>query len=73
MNARLGLETVPSAGLLLETGIVTLAVGWLFNCTVKLAVPPASVVTSPATGVTVMPAASLSVFVTDTSAGFVPE
>src|ERR1051325_9344184 len=69
LNVRLAVETVPSAGLLLATGIATLAVGWLLRRTVKLAVPPASVVTRPVVGVTVMPAASLSVFVTDTSAG----
>jgi hypothetical protein len=36
---------------------------------VKLAVPPASVVPRPATGVTVIPAPSLSALVADTSAG----
>ena len=40
--------------------IVTSAVGWVLSTTVNVAVPPASVVVSPAVGVTVMPAASLS-------------
>ena len=38
----------------------------------KVAVPPASVVTSPEVGATVIPAASLSVFVAATSAAFRP-
>jgi hypothetical protein len=49
--------------------MTTSAVGWLRSTTEKLAVPPASVVVRPATGVTVTPAASLSTFVTATSAG----
>ena len=35
--------------------MVTSAVGWVFSTTVKVAVPPASVVTRPEVGVTVMP------------------
>ena len=73
VNVRLDAETVPSVGLLLDTGMTTSAVGWVLSCTVKLAVPPLSVVTRPAVGVTVMPAASLSVLVTATSAGSRPE
>ena len=70
VNVRLAAETVPSAVLLLATGIATSAVGWLVSTAVNVAVPPASVVTSPAVGVTVMPATSLSVLLADTSAGF---
>ena len=72
VNVRLAGETVPSAVLLLDTGIITSAVGWLVSRTVKLAVPPPSVVTRPAVGVTVMPAASLSVFEAETSAASRP-
>ena len=48
--------------------------GRLFSLTVKVAVPPASVVCSPLVGVTVMPAVtvSLSLFVTLTLAAFTP-
>ena len=42
--------------------------GWS-STTVNVAVPPASVVTSPEVGLTVIPAASLSLLLTDTSAG----
>src|SRR6185369_9318307 len=69
VNVRLVAETVPSVVSLEATGITTSAVGWLVRTTVKLAVPPASVVPRPATGVTVMPASSLSALVTATSAG----
>ncbi len=72
VNVRLAGETLPSAGLPLAIGIVTSAVGWLNSLTVKLAVPPASVVTRPATGVTLTPEASLSVFVAATSAASIP-
>ena len=72
VNVRLAVETVPSAVLLLATGITTSAMGWLVRTTVKLALPPASVVTRPAVGVTVMPATSLSLFVDETSAGSRP-
>ena len=64
--------TVPSAVFELLNPIVTFAVGWLVSTTVKVAVPPASVVVRPDVGVTVIPAASLSVFVTDTSLAFSP-
>src|SRR5262245_39236730 len=56
-------DTVPSAVLELDRPIVTSAVGWLVSTTVNVAVPPASVVTRPDVGLTVIPAASLSVFV----------
>ncbi len=72
VNVRLGVETVPSAGLLLATGITTFAVGWLSRRTVNVAVPPPSVVTSPAVGATEIPAVSSSRFVTPTSAAFRP-
>src|SRR5437879_6187166 len=62
--------TVPSVGSLDDKGIVTFAVGCVLSTTVKVAAPPASVVTRPATGATVMPAASSSVLVTATSAAF---
>ena len=45
----------------------------LFEAAGCLMALPASEVTSPATGVTVAPATSSSVFVTDTSAAFMPE
>ena len=44
--------------------IVTSAVGCASSTTVNVAVPPASVVTRPLVGVTVIPAVSLSVLVT---------
>ena len=46
-----------------DSAMVTSAVGCVFSTTVKVAVPPASVVTRPEVGVTVIPAASLSVLV----------
>ena len=52
--------------------MVTSAVGWVFSTTVKVAVPPASVVVRPEVGVTVMPAVSLSVLVTATSPALTP-
>ena len=61
--------TVPSLRSLLESPMVTSAVGWLASATVKVAVPPASVVVKPDVGFTVTPAVSSSVFVTETSAG----
>ena len=64
--------TVPSAVFELLNPIVTFAVGWLVSTTVNVAVPPASVVVRPLVGLTVIPAASLSVLVTDTSPGFRP-
>ena len=73
VNVRLAGETVPSAALLLESAIVTSAVGCAFITTVKLALPPASVVVSPATGVTEIPATSSSVLLSETSAASRPE
>src|SRR5881396_1927902 len=63
-------DTVPSVKSLDDNPIETLAVGWVFRTTVNVAVPPASVVVSPEVGFTVIPATSLSVFVTDTSDAF---
>ena len=72
VNVRLAGATKPSAVLLLASGITTSAVGWLPSTTVNVALPPASLVIRPATGVTVMAGPSLSVLVADTSAGFMP-
>src|ERR1044072_6885794 len=69
VNVRLAGETLPSAGLLLEIGITTVAVGWAWSRTVTVAVPPHSAVTRPAVGVTVMPATSLSVLVAGAARG----
>jgi len=61
--------TVPSLMLFENRGMVTSAVGLVLSTTVKEAVPPDSVVTSPEVGLTVMPAGatSLSLLVTLTS------
>ena len=67
VNVTLDGLTVPSAVFEPLRPIVTFAVGCDVSTTVNVAVPPASVVVSPLVGVTVMPAASLSVLVTDTS------
>src|SRR5437762_8351730 len=72
VNATDGTEIVPSPGLLLERPIVTFASGWLVSTSVKFAVPPASVVTSPLVGETLIDAVSLSRFVSATSAGSRP-
>ena len=69
VNVKLAGETVPSAVLLDERPRVTLAVGCELSTTVKVAVPPASVVVSPDVGVTVIPAVSSSLLVAETSAG----
>ncbi len=61
-------ETVPSAVLLELKLTVTLAVGLEVKRTVKVAVPPASVVCNPDVGVTIKPALSSSTLVTETSA-----
>ena len=66
VNVRLDTLTVPSVVSLELRPIVTSAVGCDVNTTVNVAVPPASVVVRPKVGVTVMPAASLSVLVTET-------
>ena len=65
--------TVPSVTSFEIKPIVTSAVGCEVRTTVKVAVPPASLVVSPDVGVTVMPAVSLSRLVTDTSDAFRPE
>src|SRR5437870_5481146 len=58
-------ETVPSAVLELDRPIVTVSVGCELSLIVKVALPLASVVTKPDVGFTVMPATSLSRFVTE--------
>ncbi len=65
--------TVPSVRSALVTGSVTFATGCVLRTTVNVAVAPHSPVSRPAVGATVIPAMSLSVFVADTSAGFMPE
>ena len=72
VKVRLAGEVVPSAVLLDERPIVTLAVGWEFSLTVNVAVPPASVVLRPEVGLMVNPAVSSSLLVADTSAGLRP-
>ena len=57
VNVRLAGATVPSVGSLELSAIVTSAVGCVVSTTVKVAVPPASVVVRPVVGVTVMPGA----------------
>ncbi len=64
-------RTVPSVASLDEMPTVTSAVGSASSTTVNVAVPPASVVL-PLIVETVMPDASLSVFVTVTSAALIP-
>ena len=56
MNVRLAGKTDPSVGSLDDSRIITLAVGCVLSFTVKVAVPPASVVTKPEVGLTVIPA-----------------
>src|SRR5262245_2789 len=65
-------DTVPSLGSELESPRLTLDDGWLVSTTVKVALPPASVVVSPDTGSTAIPRASSSRFVTATFAGSTP-
>ena len=55
VKVRLFGETVPSVVSLLERATVTVAVGTVLRATVKVAVPPASVVVRPEVGVTVKP------------------
>ena len=71
MKVRLEGLTVPSLVSELLTATETLDVGWLFSLTVKVAVPPDSVVL-PLMELMVKPAVSSSVFVTDTSIGLSP-
>ncbi len=56
-------ETEPSVVRFEARAMETLAVGWELSTTVKVAVPPASVVRSPEVGVTVKPALSSLVMV----------
>ena len=72
VNVTLAGATAPSVTSVVASPMLTLAAGWLFSTTVKVAVPPASVVTRPRVGVTAMPIASLSVLLADTSPGFTP-
>jgi hypothetical protein len=72
VNVSEEVETVPSAVLLLLTGIVTLADGFVPSTTVNVAFPPASVVNNPVVGVTMIRATSMSMFVNVTSAGLSP-
>src|SRR3954447_21252808 len=53
VNVRLDASTVPSAVLLEEMPMTTSAVGATFSTTLKVAVPPASVVIRPEVGVIV--------------------
>src|SRR5262249_56129420 len=69
LNVRAPFDTVPSDGSELASENVTLAAGWLVSFTLKVAIPPASVVVSPVTGVIAKPAASLSTLVSATVAG----
>ena len=66
VNVRLAGPTVPSVVSPELRPTVTSAVGRDVSTTVNVAVPPASVV-GPEIGETVIPALSLSVFVTETS------
>ena len=60
VKVKLGLSTVPSAVLSEVIPMVTSAVGGLFRTTVKVAVPPASVVVNPAVGLIEIPPVSSS-------------
>ncbi len=60
VKVKLGLPTVPSAVLSEVIPMLTSAVGWLLRTTVKVAVPPASVVVNPAVGLIEIPALSSS-------------
>ena len=59
LKSRLDVETVPSAVFELLIGIVTSADGASSSTTVNESVPPASVVTNPLVGKTVIPGASV--------------
>jgi hypothetical protein len=72
VKVKLAGATVPSVASLELSPIVTSAVGCVLSTTVKLAVPPASLVTRPEVGLTVIPAVSLSWFVTETFAASRP-
>ena len=66
---------VPSLASLDERVMTTSASGWVFSTTENVAVPPLSVVTRPAVGVTLIPGAptgvtfTVSVFATAANAG----
>ena len=62
VNARLPELTVPSVVSLFVSRIATLAVGSLFSDTLKVTLPPASLVLPPL-ATTFTPAVSLSIFV----------
>ena len=64
-------ETEPSVVSLELNAMVTFAAGSVFKTIVNIPVPPASVVVNPETGDTVIPASSLSIFVTETSVTFI--
>src|SRR5207253_8759274 len=72
VNVTLPGEIVPSVASPVLRLIDTSAVGWLSSTIVNVVELPASVVVNPLVGATVMPAVSSSVFVADTSAGFMP-
>ena len=61
--------TVPSVRSLLANEIVTFAVGRLFSTMVNVSLSPNSETRRPDVGVTVNPAVSLSMLVTETSCG----
>ena len=72
MKIAILVDKLPSVVSAIVSSIATLCVGCEFNVTVKVSVVTFSVVTNPVVGVTVTPAISLSIFVTDTSAGSSP-
>ena len=72
VKVREAVERVPSVVSELLRPMVTSAVGCELRTTEKEAVPPFSVVTSPAVGVTVMPAVSLSLLMRLTSSALKP-
>src|SRR5438552_3033669 len=62
----------PSLLSLDDSPTLTLAYARSLHAALPISVPPPSVVVRPEVGVTVIPAVSLSVFVTTTSTGFIP-
>ena len=72
VNVSALVEGVPSLLLLEASAITTSSVGARLRNTLKLAVPPASVVVKPPVGVTEIPDCSSSLLITPTSAGFKP-
>src|SRR4051812_39320531 len=67
VKVKLDVETVPSATLLEEIPTTTFEVGFDVSAIVNDELPPASVVVRPEVGVTVKPAVSSSVLLTETS------